>query len=227
MIKLSSKILRIAEVASTDKLRPALTGVLFEEKEDGTFEATATDGRLLINVNGDSQDKEEINAKRKPFKAILPRNLFRYFKFGRKSLGISEDSGRVFFETVNEIDKKGRPESNFTEIAIKEKPIDENFPDCESLIPKEEPFFSIAVNPRLLRRIADVIDSLRNDPYNPVRLNFYGATKRIIIENTDLDGFKIKAMITPMRDERTLDMASKNVALRAYEQTIKLKNIIQ
>jgi DNA polymerase-3 subunit beta len=113
--------------ASTDELRPAMTGVLFQLKK-GLIRAVATDGHRLVKITNTSFD----NLKRERDVIVPTKSLNVISKyFDEKLISMSIDETNVMF--------------NFGETILISRVIDENYPNYETVIPTENKF-SLLVN---------------------------------------------------------------------------------
>lgn len=216
MIKLPKCFLRLIEIASKDDLRPALTGILYKENEDGTMQAVATDGHYLIQVTGKDETSEPDRIK-DSWSGIIPSSLFIYFrKLGRKYLEISKSEKGIQFKTTHQDKEYAVPQ-----LKMREKPIDEKYPNWESVFPAGTPFFSIAVNSQYLKKMAEVITSLSQLQYtHEVILSFYSENMAIVMESptTSDSTFKVRGLLMPLRSDEVVDRADRNEYLQAWKK---------
>jgi DNA polymerase III subunit beta len=152
--------------ASTDELRPAMTGVLFQLKK-GQLRAVATDGHRLVKITNTSFD----DLKRERDVIIPTKSLnviSKYFDEKLKSLSI--DDTNVLF--------------NFGETTLISRVIDESYPNYESVIPSDNKL-SLIVNKNELLSSVKRTSLYASTTTHQVRFSLNKKTMSISAEDID------------------------------------------
>ena len=217
MLKHSRSFFHLANICSTDDLRPAMNGVLYEEKADGGYEATATDGHVLLNVKGIGEKSDE---QPEAWRGIIPSYTLKSFsKLGRKAFLLGLNTGKIVLKTVLQTTMRQNREIleyRFPDFELKEKPTKEAYPNWKSIVPQGTPYFKIAVNPKKLIQVLTAMTAIQEDSdTNGVVLSFYNSVTGIRIESKK--DKEILGLVMPMRNVEVHDIEDANEFHQQYQ----------
>jgi len=162
---------QIAALASKDGLKPALCGVLYEPEKS---RLTVTNGHALISYTVDNGENDN--------GGIIPVDLFPTAKDAKNPR--------------NEYFINGTAKRSCDGVTQETQLIEEQFPDYESVLPKDEPTLEIGFNLELLKMVADAVP-VENGAKN-VKLSFNSNTGGVRFETTQ-HAKKITGVIMPVR----------------------------
>ncbi len=158
--------------ASTDDLRPAMTGVLFQWK-DGEFRAVATDGHRLVLVKHKGALSDALSSSM--MEVIIPSKtltvILKNLEDGEVTLTFARNNMRFAMDGL----------------LLQSRIIDERYPNYESVIPIENAKELLVHRQALLaaeRRVAIFANSVTN----LIRLAITSDELRVSAENMDFGG---------------------------------------
>ncbi len=178
-----NSLLQIIDIPSLSKVKPEISGVLFSFS-NGELKLVATDSYRLA-------EKKVIlkNEKENSFSYIIPQRTVREF------INIFKDINRdvdILFGENQILFKVNMEDFNQSEIELSSKIIEGNYPNYESIIPKETKTKIILNKDEFLNKIKAA--SVFTSKVHEVNLNFETDKGEILIKssNNDLGSYKTK-----------------------------------
>lgn len=194
--------LLVHKIASKDETRPVLTGVKFEPHQ-----TVATDGYKLMMVEAPADNPEgdvgvelgltNFNDSYNP--NIGRSDVERALKTIPKVKGLPWLSG-VF---LNENETEGRAELSVSDGSGLTKntarPIEGDYPDYMSILPKGEPKARVALNVKILKQVVDTLCQMDIGDANIIRLEIREPLEPVSITAKTEQGQNVQTVIMPVR----------------------------
>jgi hypothetical protein len=165
MIHINGTFAKIASITSTDDLRPAMCGVKIDAKEDGTFEAVATDGHRLLHVvdKRDPEGREDSATKFKAFSGIIPRSFLRQLSQNKTAFFKLWKFGKRWnIATERNLKAKYAPSMRALYTA---NDIEEKFVNWESVVPKGKPTVVVRFDTAYMISMCEVFRALSREHF--------------------------------------------------------------
>ena len=199
--------LLVADVASKEKARPEITGVLF--KKDRTV---ATDSYILMEVKNPDNFNKEVNDfpetpdKSKPLANfsktgyIIPANSVK-----KVLSNLPVKPNLPILNNALFVQPKTPDNSNIvtTDLAkadiVSVKNIDGNFPNYKQIIPNETGRKRVTINVEYLSRITGLISKMNLNTDKAVDIYVGGEEKPVMIKTRTKENQDVTAIIMPIR----------------------------
>lgn len=176
--------LRLSKIVGNDPLRPAMQGVYVDFKNKCLV---ATDAHVLasfpIDITECDADVDGV---------IVPVQLFNKNKW----MGPKVDKNRlvepefVFTDMYAEVYFCG-------DLAYRAKYISGKYPNWSAIMPNPDnagPVTKMGVEPKVVKRLFDVLSGMGVKLY---KMTFFGETKVVLLESSDPDDKRVKALFMP------------------------------